>query len=163
MKDAIDKRNERERIARSIVKRSNVIYMTREEAERLEKEKKEREKADQILKRLEREAQEDEDKKAMEIQEMMQQGQNPVSGEYGRNPMDDITQERVEAILSDKERAIQQIIQNTEVDRMVPPVPQMEEKLDTELEERNTQAETADLPEDEAVPQMDEPLLKEEE
>ena len=34
MKDAIDKRNERERIARSIVKRSNIIYTSREELER---------------------------------------------------------------------------------------------------------------------------------
>ena len=31
MKDAIDKRNERERIARSIVKRRNIVYISQEE------------------------------------------------------------------------------------------------------------------------------------
>ena len=40
MKDAIDKRNERERIARSIVKRYNVIYTSREELERRAQEEK---------------------------------------------------------------------------------------------------------------------------
>lgn len=144
MKDAIDKRNEQERIARCIVKRSNVIYITREEAERLEKEKKERKKADEILKRLEQEAQEDENKKAKEIKEMMQQEQ--VSGEYGRNPMDEVTQERVEAILSDKERAIQEIIQNSGVDRSIPADSKVEAELAAELEESNTRTEETDVP-----------------
>lgn len=154
MKDAIDKRNEQERIARCIVKRSNVIYITREEAERLEKEKKEREKADEILKRLEREAQEDEEKKAMEIQEMMRlrKEQEQDSGEYGSNPMDEVTQERVEAILSDKEKAIQKIIQDAENKKAVLPVPELEKKLEEKLEADNTRAEEADVSADKTVP-----------
>lgn len=34
MKDAIDKRNEKEKIARSIIKRWNVIYITKEELDK---------------------------------------------------------------------------------------------------------------------------------
>lgn len=125
MKDAIDKRNEKEKIARSIVKRWNVVYITqeelekrRQEEERMERMEEERKKADEILKRLEREALEDEQKKAEEIQAMLYQKEiegHKSQNTYGTTPMDGVTQEKVEAILSDKERMLQELIQNTEV------------------------------------------------
>lgn len=125
MKDAIDKRNERERIARSIVKGWNVIYTSKEELERQREEEmfrlqkeEERKKADEILKRLEREAQEDEAKKAAELQAAIAQVEvqgHKSNDTYGTTPMDGVTQEKVEAILSDKERMLQEIIQNNGV------------------------------------------------
>lgn len=125
MKDAIDKRNERERIARSIVKGWNVIYITQEELERQRREEElmlqkeeERKKADEILKRLEAEAREDEAKKAAELQAAIAQVEvqgHKSNDTYGTTPMDGVTQEKVEAILSDKERMIQELIQNNEV------------------------------------------------
>ena len=125
MKDAIDKRNERERIAKSIVKGWNVIYITKEELERQRQEEEqmqqteeERRKADEILKRLQQEAREDEEKKAEELQAIMMQREldsHKSQDTYGTTPMDGVTQERVAAILNEKERMRQQIIQNTEM------------------------------------------------
>ncbi len=124
MKDAIDRRNEKEKIQQSIVKRHNVNYITKEELERAEQEEirrqqleEERGKADEVLRRLEREAQEDENKKKTEIQQIlieMESNSHDTRGTYGITPMDGVTQERVEAILSDKERKIQQLIQDAE-------------------------------------------------
>ena len=93
MKDAIDKRNEKEKIARSIIKRWNVIYITKEELdkrrqeeERMKQNQEEREKADEVLKRLENEAKEDECKKAEEMQAILaQQEIEQRSGNLYRN------------------------------------------------------------------------------
>ena len=74
MKDAIDKRNERESIARSIVKRSNVIYTSKEELERRAQEEKhkqmqqEREAAEEVVQKLKDEQNK---KMAMEIQRLI--------------------------------------------------------------------------------------------
>ena len=116
MKDAIDKRNERERIARSIVKRRNIVYISKEELERRKQEEarqQDREAAEQLAKRL----REDEDKKnAGEIerllaeQKMLEEQLATGMDATGKHPMDDITQERVEAILSEKSRQLQDII-----------------------------------------------------
>ncbi len=148
MKDAIDKRNEKERIAKSIVKSWNVIYITKEDLEKRQEEEErrlheqeEREKADEILRRLENEAREDERKKAQEIQELLTQqeiGSHKNADTYGTTPMDGVTQEKVEAILNDKERMLQQIIQDTE---MASPQQELEEDLGTELTKDNTAAE----------------------
>lgn len=125
MKDAIDKRNEKERIAKSIIKRWNVIYVTKEELEKkrqeeecMRQQEEERKKADEILKRLQQEAEEDERKKAEELWAIVAQKEieNHFSSDtYGTTPMDGVTQEKVEAILSDKERMLQQIIRDTEM------------------------------------------------
>lgn len=125
MKDAIDKRNEIQRIAKSIVKRSSVNYITKEEAEKLRLEAEEEErlnlkleeehrKAQEVLNRLEAEAREDEEQKEREIRELMtQQEEEPVTNHasYGEMPMDDVTQDRVEAILSAKTRKIEELFQ----------------------------------------------------
>lgn len=154
MKDAIDKRNEKEKIARSIIKRWNVIYITKEELEkrrqeeeRMKQNQEECEKADEILKRLENEAKEDECKKAEEMQAIL--AQQEIEGHknadtYGTTPMDGVTQEKVEAILNDKERMLQQIIQDTE---MASAQQEMEENVGEELTEDNTTAEEKDAEE----------------
>lgn len=154
MKDAIDKRNEKEKIARSIIKRWNVIYITKEELEkrrqeeeRMKQNQEECEKADEILKRLENEAKEDECKKAEEMQAIL--AQQEIEGHknadtYGTTPMDGVTQEKVEAILNDKERMLQQIIQDTE---MASAQQEMEENVGEELTEDNITAEEKDAEE----------------
>lgn len=151
MKDAIDKRDEREKIAKSIVKRWNVVYTSKEELEqkrleeeRQEKIKEERQKADEILKRLEAEAREDERRKNEEIEAILRQKQvedHKSNDTYGTAPMDGVTQEKVEAILNDKERMLQKLIQNTEMDSEVP---ELEEGAGPEPEADNAPAEAAD-------------------
>ena len=54
MQDAIDKRNERERIAHSIVKRWNVHYMSEEEILAARKKRQDEQQAQEILDRLAR-------------------------------------------------------------------------------------------------------------
>ena len=159
MKDAIDKRNEREKIANSIVKRWNVVYITKEELERKRQEEErmarmeeEREKADDILRRLDAEAEADKRKKAEELQALIYQKEiegHKSQDTYGTTPMDGVTQEKVEAILSDKERMLQELIQNTEV---VSTQPKMEEGLGEELAADNaaTEMETETEPSQDA-------------
>ncbi len=119
MKDAIDKRNEKERIARSIVKRRNIVYISQEELDRKKKEeleeqnKKQKELAEQLVKQFKDDANK---KQAMEIerlladQEMLKRQLETGMDATGKKPMDDVTQERVEAILSEKNKKLQNII-----------------------------------------------------
>ncbi|MEG0961377.1 MAG: hypothetical protein RR139_01525 [Lachnospiraceae bacterium] len=125
MKDAIDKRNEKQKIARSIVKRSNVVYITKEELKRRQEEEEEnakkqlvleqeRERAEEILRRLELEAEADEAKKTQEIEAIKYLNQSQEEAEnrhkmYGQNPMDGITQEKVGVILSDNDKKIEKL------------------------------------------------------
>lgn len=151
MKDAIDKRNEKEKIAKSIIKRWNVIYVTKEELEKkrqeeegMRQQEEERKKADEILKRLQQEAEEDERKKAEELRAIVAQKEiesHFSSDTYGTTPMDGVTQEKVEAILSDKERMLQQIIRDTEVGSAGQT---MEESHGEESKADNAEAETVD-------------------
>lgn len=125
MKDAIDKRNERERIARSIVKRYNVIYTSREELERRAQEEKhqqmqeERAEAEEVVKKLK---DEENKKMAMQIErllaerEMLERQLETGMDATGRNPMSGVTQERVEAILSEKSKQLQELIAAHTVD-----------------------------------------------
>lgn len=139
MKDAIDKRNERERIARSIVKRRNVVYNTKEELERRQEEERrqqqlqiEREAAEEIMRRLREEEEDDKRRKAMEIEQLLAEQEELEkqlkSGQYiyGANPMDGITQEKVEAILSEKRQQLQILIEaannNNTVEQKAEPV-----------------------------------------
>ncbi|MCI9082478.1 MAG: hypothetical protein HFI70_09265 [Lachnospiraceae bacterium] len=158
MKDAIDKRNDRERIARTIVKRRNIIYTSREELERREQEErnqkmqKERQAAEEVVQRLK----EDENKKmAMEIQrliaerEMLEKQLQTGMDATGKKPMSGVTQERVEAILSEKSKQLQDLIaahsvENREKVKTVEPAVQKND------EENKTLAEKADS--EEAMP-----------
>ena len=119
MKDAIDKRNERDRIARTIVKRRNIIYTSKEELERRKQEEheqkmqNERRAAEEVVKRLKDDAN---NKMAMEIQrlladrEMLERQLQTGMDATGKKPMSEVTQERVEAILSEKNKQLQDLI-----------------------------------------------------
>jgi len=119
MKDAIDKRNERERIAKTIVKRRNIVYVSREELERRQQEEREqqmreeRKAAEEVVNKLKEDAN---NKMAMEIQrliadrEMLERQLKTGMDATGKKPMNEVTQERVEAILSEKSKQLQDII-----------------------------------------------------
>ena len=74
MKDKIDIKNEKERIQRSIIKFWNVHYKSREEIEREEQEEADR-KAREVFERLEAEAAADEAQKEAERMAAFQQAQ----------------------------------------------------------------------------------------
>ncbi len=125
MKDAIDKRNEQERVARCIVKRSNVIYTSKEELERRAQEEKhkqlqeEREEAEEVIRKLK---DEQNNKTAMVVQrlvaerEMLERQLETGMDPSGRYRMSGVTQERVEAILSEKSKQLQDLIAAHSVD-----------------------------------------------
>ena len=119
MKDAIDKRNERERIASSIVKRSRVIYTSKEELERRANEEKhqkmqeDRAAAEEVVRKLK---DEENQKMAMQIQrllaerEMLEKQLETGMDASGKRPMSGVTPERVEAILSEKSKQLEELI-----------------------------------------------------
>ncbi|MCI8300402.1 MAG: hypothetical protein HFI69_08640 [Lachnospiraceae bacterium] len=125
MKDAIDKRNEQDRMARTIVKRRNIIYTSKEELERREREEREqkmrneRRAAEEVVKKLKDDAN---NKMAMEIQrliadrEMLERQLQTGMDATGKKPMNEVTQERVEAILSEKNKMLQDLIAAHSVD-----------------------------------------------
>lgn len=119
MKDAIDKRNEKDRIARSIVKRRNIVYISKEELERKQREEEQQRKkeakkaAEDLVKQLKEEQNK---KQAMDIerllaeQAMLERQLATGMDATGKNPMSGVTQERVEAILSEKSKQLREII-----------------------------------------------------
>ena len=127
MMDAIDKRNQRERIARSVVKRRNIVYITQEELERKQQEKerqkeKEKQESREAAERLVQQFKDERDKKrAMEIeqlladQEMLERQLKTGMDATGKKPMDGVTQERVEAILNEKNKMLHDIIASSSV------------------------------------------------
>ena len=134
MKDAIDKRNDRERIARSIVKRRNIVYTSQAELDRRRQEEAQKlkqdrtEAAEQLVKQFKDEAKK---KQAMEIerllaeQAMLEKQLETGMDATGKKLMDDVTQERVEAILSEKSKQLESIISANAV--------QVEQKLRSTL------------------------------
>ncbi len=122
MKDAIDKRNEREWVAGRIVKRRNIIYTSQAELDRKKQEeldeqhRQNREKAEQLVKQLKEDANK---KQAMVVerplaeQEMLKKQLETGMDATGKKPMDEVTQERVEAILSEKSKQLQDIISSS--------------------------------------------------
>lgn len=129
MEDMIDKRDKRDRIARSVIKSWNVHYITEaelqakqaQEEERLRQEEAER--VGNVLARLKEEAEADEAAKQAEIQELLDQQErdranfnattNSRSGEYGtRKVEDETTLAQINAILGEKEEAFEQQLQH---------------------------------------------------
>ncbi|MGN0141804.1 MAG: hypothetical protein ACI4AD_06215 [Roseburia sp.] len=116
MKDLIDERNEKERMHNSIVKFWNVNYIPRT------KEEQEMEKAEEILQRLEAEAEESEAKKQAQIEaalrEVAEQEENynettgSYSGSYGLNAdqVDNVTKGQIDQILMEKTNQLRSII-----------------------------------------------------
>lgn len=142
MKDAIDKRNEREWIAGRIIKRRNIIYTSQAELDRKKKEeldeqhRQNREKAEMLVKQLKEDANK---KQAMVVerllaeQEMLKKQLETGMDATGKRPMDEVTQERVEAILSEKSKQLQDIISasfvgmDTQIQPVEPSVPKGDE------------------------------------
>ena len=109
MRDAIDERNHRERFARSIVKRRNINYMTREQAQMC----KDREDAEAVIEQLLSEN----DRKSAELieqvlaeQQMLQVQLHTGMDATGTVPMTQENYDRIEAILNEKNKLLQDLI-----------------------------------------------------
>lgn len=120
MRDLIDERNRREKIKRSIIKRINVNYITREELER-QRETEEKKKAMEVMEQLKAEeaaqstVMDMEMKKEREQRELLDRARyeasQPPSSRYGTKEADEVTKEQVEAILAEKNSELYQVIQ----------------------------------------------------
>lgn len=120
MRDLIDERNRREKIKRSIIKRMNVNYISKEELER-QREAEEKKKALEVMEQLKAEEAAQsavldmEMKKVKEQRELLERARfeasQPPSSRYGTKESDEVTKEQVEAILSEKRSALDQVIQ----------------------------------------------------
>ncbi len=95
--DYIDKRNQREKMAHSIIKRRNVIYAPPEVIGEKPKETE----AQQILDQLEKRKQEGEANKLQQIQQMVQQQEQQQEAD----------QEEVNRILNEKNRQLEKHIE----------------------------------------------------
>ena len=119
MQDSIDKRNEKERIAGSVIKRWNVHYQSREELKKQEEQKEDdrMKEAQAILDRLQAETAADEEKKRREIEDAMRAAAqaptqadynastNAYSGAYGKQQVtDEATMDQINQILGEKKR-----------------------------------------------------------
>ncbi len=117
--DMIDKRNMRDKIARSVIKGYNVHYVTQEELDR-QKAEEEAKRAREICDRLQAEADADENAKQEEIREAMrrQEGYNAktksYSGDYGKEkPTDEVTLSQIEQILNARENEFMKTLQES--------------------------------------------------
>lgn len=128
MQDSIDKRNEKEKIASSVIKRWNVHYQTKEELQKLEEQKENdrMKEAQEILDRLQAEAAADEEKKRKEIEDAMRAAAqtptqadynastNAYSGAYGRQQVtDEATMDQINQILGEKKRDFEAHLEET--------------------------------------------------
>lgn len=122
MRDLIDERNRREKIQRSVIKRYNVHYITKEELERQQESEEER-RAREALEHFEEEKAAKEEAKRLEIQrareererlerERFEASQLP-SSQYGMKESDEVTKEQVEAILDEKKSALDKVIEES--------------------------------------------------
>lgn len=103
MQDAIDKRNERDRIAHSIVKRWNVHYMSEEEILAARKKQQDEQQAQEILDRLARVAAEEEEKKQREIDAAVRQKIEEERARLQKEEADEtISDDKLSAILGEK-------------------------------------------------------------
>ena len=129
MKDLIAERDKKEKMKHSIVKWWNVHYMTPEElAEEQAKERSsavpqtmgDHEAAQEIIDRLNREAAEDEARKRKEIEQARLEAEanfnattGAYSGAYGTDGVDRKHKEQIDAILSEKDEALRDLIERT--------------------------------------------------
>ena len=111
--DLIAKRDRKDKMVRSVVKRWNVHFQTEEEVEEEAREKRRKadeDKAKDVYERLEKEAAEDERIKQQEIEEAknhIDMGYNATtgsySGAYGQTPVEsEEAKNQIDAILSEK-------------------------------------------------------------
>lgn len=113
MKDLIEERDRKEKIQRSIIKRWNVHYMTKEE---LESKQGSLDEAAAIFARLQAEEREDEARKQAEIEAAKRASEgynattNSYSGAYGQGEVDTVTKGQIDQILAEKEVMLQNMI-----------------------------------------------------
>lgn len=107
MEDAIDKKNLRDRISRSIIKRQFVNYISPEEMERRRRE-------EELLSGGTENGAESAEHKSRRQQDL-ENGYNPLtgsySGHYGEKSDVDLTKSQIEKILGEKDEAIRQMMQ----------------------------------------------------
>lgn len=138
MEDLIDKRNRKQKLAQSVVKRWNVHYLTEEEIRAQQSVMQEQSRpqeqpqshgaempASEILERLRAEAEAGEAKKKAELERLIEQQEeedarnyNPItgalSGAYGRQKVEDeATREQIDAILGAKKEAFEEQLKKT--------------------------------------------------
>ncbi len=117
MKDIIDKRNEAEKIRKSIIKYWNVQYVPVSPSGQSEEEKQ------KILEELEREAAEKEEKKRKEIEALKEAAKDKdprlynaktgsYSGTYGRGKVDDVTKGQIDQILRERSDVVRDLVEN---------------------------------------------------
>ena len=129
MKDLIAERDKKEKMKHSIVKWWNVHYMTPEElSEKQAKEESpvvpqttdDQDAAQAIIERLNREAEEGEERKRKEIEQARLEAEanfnvttGAYSGVYGTDVVDRKHKEQIDAILSEKDEALRDLIERT--------------------------------------------------
>ena len=110
MGDAIDKRNLQDQIARSIIKRQFVNYITVEEAERRRRLKEEQEAQERAQKES---AQKTQHQKDLETGYNRKTGS--FSGQYGKNgDMNEVTKSQIQQILGEKRETLRHVIEENE-------------------------------------------------
>ncbi len=112
--DLIDKRDMRAKIARSIIKRQNVNYISQEELDR-QKAAREAEEAKESHERLQAEdLSYEEDLESVDLQKSYNAATKSYSGEYGKKmPEDEVTQGQIEKILAEKEQEFMKTLENS--------------------------------------------------
>lgn len=128
MQDAIDKRDERDRIAHSIVKRWNVHYMSEEEILAARRKQQDEQRAQEILDRLARVAAEEEEKKQREIDAAVRRQIEEERARLQKKEVAEmISDDKLSAILGEKSPERKETPQVAEVPQEVE-TPQVVEK-----------------------------------
>ena len=128
MQDAIDKRDERDRIAHSIVKRWNVHYMSEEEILAARRKQQDEQRAQEILDRLARVAAEEEEKKQREIDAAVRRQIEEERARLQKKEVAEmISEDKLSAILGEKSPERKETPQAAEVSQEVE-TPQAAEK-----------------------------------
>ena len=118
MRDLIDERNRREQLMRSVVKRANVNYITKEELERQQEQEKIRAMEEENRKAAAQQAALDiEQEKVKKQQELLEkalyEASLPPSSKYGMvQPEDEVTKEQIDAILAEKKNEYNKMLEN---------------------------------------------------
>lgn len=111
MKDLIDERNRRESIQRSIIKRMHVHYVTKEEMAKQQEDEEQKAKEREYLAEKEVEEWELRQKQKKEQEEAKAAASAPPSSMYGMGETDEVTKEQVAAILAEKRKQLDQVIE----------------------------------------------------
>lgn len=143
MQDAIDKRDERDRIAHSIVKRWNVHYMSEEEILAARRKQQDEQRAQEILDRLARVAAEEEEKKQREIDAAVRRQIEEERARLQKKEVAEmISDDKLSAILGEKSPERKETPQAAEVSQEVE-TPQAAEKQTDSGEQVSEVIETA--------------------